>query len=162
MPQEYNLPEVYRLDESKLPELRERLKRKIWKITAPIFLGVILLNIYVNPLKDIAELSFLVVAMMIIFIIVINRSLKKVVEQYRKYCLLIHDKGVTSIFRMEKEIEWEYAKLKLNSSSEITIINLKLNELRRFFDERGVIIIPPELENYEKLKQLLFKRVKTV
>ena len=162
MIEEYNLTEVFHFDESKLPELRERLKRKMWKVILPVFIGIISLDILVNRMEDIAQLSFMTATMMILFAIVMNRSLKKVISEYRQYRLLINDKRITSIYRIEKAIEWEYAKLKVNDSGEITIINSKLNWLKRLYDEQGTIVIPPELENYEKLKLLVFKRAKTV
>ena len=162
MTEEYNLTEVFHFDESKLPELRERLKRKMWKVIFPVFIGIISLDILVNRMEDIAQLSFMTATMMILFAIVMNRSLKKVISEYRQYRLLINDKRITSIYRIEKAIEWEYAKLKVNDSGEITIINSKLNWLKRLYDEQGTIVIPPELENYEKLKLLVFKRAKTV
>lgn len=162
MTKEYNLTEVFHFDESKLPELRERLKRKMWKVILPVFIGIISLDILVNRMEDIAQLSFMTATMMILFAIVMNRSLKKVISEYRQYRLLINDKRITSIYRIEKAIEWEYAKLKVNDSGEITIINSKLNWLKRLYDEQGTIVIPPELENYEKLKLLVFKRAKTV
>jgi len=160
MTEEYNLPEVFPFDESKLPELRERLKRKMWKVILPIFIGIIILQILVNHLEDIAQLSFMTIMMMILFTVVVNRALKKVVNEYRNYRILINDKRITSIYRIEKEIEWEYAKLNVSDSGEITIVNSKLNWLKRLYDEHGAIVIPPELENYEKLKLLVFKKAK--
>jgi len=38
----------------------------------------------------------------------------------------------------------------------------KFEHLKRLCDEHGSIVIPPELENYEKLKLLVFKKSKTV
>ena len=160
MIEEYNLTEVFHFDESKLPELRERLKRKMWKVIFPVFIGIISLDILVNRMEDIAQLSFMTVTMMILFAIVMNRSLKKIINEYREYRLLIKDKRITSIYRIEKEIEWKYAKLTVKDSGEITIVNLKLNWLKRFYDEHGTIVIPPELENYEKLKLLVFRKAK--
>ena len=159
---EYNLPEVFPFDESKLPELRERLKRKMWKVLLPVFVGVIALNILINHLEDIAQLSFMTVTMMILLTVVMNRALKKVVNEYRDYRILVNDKRITSISRIEKEIEWQYAKLKVNDSGEITIVNVKLSWLRRFYDEHGAIVILPEVENYERLKLLVFKKAKAV
>jgi hypothetical protein len=159
---DYNLPEVFNFDESRLPELKERLKRKMWKTILPAFIGIIALHILINRLQDIAQLAFLTIAMMIMFFILTNRVLKKVINEYREYRLLINDKEITSIYRIEKSIEWKFAKLKVNDSGEITVINLKLNWLRRFYDERGAIVIPPELENYERIKLLVFKKAKAV
>lgn len=157
MTKEYHLPEIFHFDESKLPELRERLKRKMWKTLLPIFVGVIALHIFVDHLQDIAQLSFLTVMMMILFTVVMKRTLKKIANEYRDYRIITNDKSITSFYRTEKEIEWKYAKPKVNDAGEIIIINTKLSRLRRFFDERGAIVIPPEVENYEKLKLLVFK-----
>jgi hypothetical protein len=162
MTEEYNLPEVFPFDESKLPELRERLKRKMWKVLLSVIVGVIALHILVNHLQDIAQLSFVIVMMMILFTVVVNRALKKVVNEYRSYRIITNDKSITSFYRIKKEIEWKYAKLKVKDSGEMIIINLKLSRLRRFYDERGAIVIPPEVENYEKLKLLVFKKAKAV
>src|SRR2546421_12890883 len=114
MTSEYNLPEVYHFDESKLPELQERLKRKMWKVILPALIGVITLDILINRLNDIAQLSFLIVSMMLLIAFSMNRALKKIINEYREYRLLINDKRITSIYRIEKEIEWEYAKLKVS------------------------------------------------
>ena len=162
MTEDYNLPEVFHFDESKLPELRERLKRKMWKVLLPVIVGVIALHVFINQLRDIVQLSFLTVTMMILFAVVVNRALKKVVDEYRDCRIITNDKSITSFYRIEKEIEWEYAKLKVKDSGEMIIVNVKLSRLRRFFDERGAIVILPEVENYEKLKLLVFKKAKAV
>jgi cell division protein FtsL len=162
MTEEHNLPEVFPFDESKLPELRERLKRKMWKVLLPVIVGVIALHLLVNHLQDIAQLSFMTIMMMILFIVVVKRALKKIVNEYRNYRIITNDKSITSFYRIKKEIEWKYTKLKVKDSGEMIIINLKLSRLRRFFDERGAIVIPPEVEDYEKLKLLVFKKAKAV
>ena len=162
MTEDYNLPEVFPFDESKLPELRERLKWKMWKVLLPVFVGVVALHIFINHLENVAQLSFMTVMMMILFGVVTNRALKKVINEYRNYSIITSDKSITSFYRIEKEIEWQYAKLKVKDSGEMIIVNVKLSLLRRFLDERGAIVIPPEVENYERLKLLVFKKVKAV
>jgi hypothetical protein len=160
MTEDYNHTEVFPFDESKLPELRERLKRKMWKVLLSVIIVVIALHILVNHLQDIAQLSFMTVTMMILFTVVVNRALKKSVNEYRSYRIITNGKSITSFYRIKKEIEWQYAKLKVKDSGEIIIVNVKLSWLRRLYDERGAIVIPPELENYEKLKLLVFKKAK--
>src|SRR5690348_4756374 len=101
MTEEYNLPEIFPFDESKLPELKERLKRKMMKTLLPIFIGVIALHIYLDHLEDIIQLVFMTITMMMVLALVMNKTLKKVAIEYKDYRIITNNKSITSLYRIE-------------------------------------------------------------
>lgn len=149
----------FKFDATKVPQLKERLGRSMWKNSIPLFLFIIFIELFTLGLNIDKVLLIVIVAFPALVVwSTMKTAIKKVIEQYQTYRIVLSDIGVESYFKTKKALNWSDMKCELKDTGEIVLTNSNINWLLRQVSARWTILIPPELNDYDQLKRIILER----